>query len=140
MTAHPFGRGRRAIVGAAFALALVVSSASLGSPGSPAAALGALPTGLGQLLTTYDVGTVARGIAVLPSVPTAGQVGMLQGLGLAVQPMRHVPLALVVGTVGSMQAAVSSGLAEDVYPDLPLELLDTTSSDAMGAAAARAAG
>jgi len=54
--------------------------------------------------------------------------------------MKHLPLALVAGTVGQMQAAVTGGAAEDVYPDTPIQLLDTASSDAMGGAAARAAG
>jgi serine protease AprX len=54
--------------------------------------------------------------------------------------MRHVPLALVAGSIASMEAAVVNGTAQDVYPDEPIELLDTASSDAMGAAPVRAAG
>ena len=38
----------------------------------------------------------------------------------------------------TMQAAVTTGAANDVYPDDPIELLDTASSDAMGAATPRA--
>lgn len=54
--------------------------------------------------------------------------------------MKRVPLALVYGSVAAMRAAVAGGLATDVYPDEPLELLDTASSDAIGAAATRTAG
>jgi serine protease AprX len=39
-----------------------------------------------------------------------------------------------------MKRAVASGVAKDVYPDERLELLDTRSADAMGAALPRAAG
>src|SRR5262249_20693992 len=99
-----------------------------------------VPTGLGQLLTTYPPTTSVRGIAEFGTVPTSAQVASLQALGLVVQPMRHVPLALVAGPVAAMQAAVTSGAAEDVYPDSPIQLLDTSSSDAMGAALPRAAG
>jgi serine protease AprX len=54
--------------------------------------------------------------------------------------MHKVRLALVKGPVSAMKRAVSTGVARDVYPDYPVELLDTKSSDAMGAAAVRAAG
>ena len=99
-----------------------------------------VPTGLGQLLGTYAPTASVRGIAEFDAVPTSAQVASLRALGLVVQPMRHVPLALVSGTVASMQAAVTSGVAADVYPDTKIELLDTASSDAMGSALPRAAG
>src|ERR687894_23844 len=51
-----------------------------------------------------------------------------------------LPLALVVGPVATMAAAVSAGLANDVYPDEQLEYFDTASTDAMGTATLRAAG
>jgi serine protease AprX len=140
VTVKHFGGHRSRLAGAAAVLALAVSAATLGNPTGRAAAIGSLPTGLSQLAAANDLATVTRGIAVLSAVPTEGQVAILESLGLAVQPMRNVPLALVAGTVGAMQAAVGAGVAEDVYPDLPIELLDTTSSDAMGSAAARAAG
>jgi len=139
MNATPNRRHRRTVAGLAVAFVLAVSTASLGSPAARALTL-VVPTGLGQLLTTYDGATVVRGIAEFGSVPGASQVAALEGLGLVVQPMRHVPLALVAGTVASMEAAVATGAAEDVYPDLPIELLDTASSDAMGSALPRAAG
>ena len=131
--------------GIAIALAAAMAFAALSSwAATSARALtvpGVLPPGLASLLSSTASGaTVLRGIATFETVPSASQVSALEGLGLIVQPMRNVPLALVLGPVSSMQAAVSSGAATDVYPDEPIELLDTASSDAMGSAALRAAG
>jgi serine protease AprX len=125
----------RAVAAAGLAISLVMSGAI-----STSAVSLATPTGLGQLLATYAPTASVRGIAEFATVPTSSQVAGLQALGLVVQPMRHVPLALVSGTVASMQAAVTGGAAQDVYPDTRIELLDTASSDAMGAAIPRAAG
>jgi serine protease AprX len=83
---------------------------------------------------------LARGIATFDSAPTSAQVSALRGLGLAVQPMEHLPLALVYGPIATLQAAVTGGMANDVYPDERIELLDSASSDAMGSAGTRAAG
>jgi serine protease AprX len=113
---------------------------------SPSAtALGSLPAGeptvgLDRLVAGSAPLTVVRGIATLDAVPTAANVAALQGAGLVVQPMEHLPLALVRGTVASIQTAVRSGAANDVYPDDPIELFDRASADAMGTAAPRAAG
>ena len=96
--------------------------------------------GLSQILAVNSPTTVTRGIATFPAVPTASQVNALKNLGLTVQPMHKVRLALVNGPVSAMKRAVSNGIASDVYPDYPIELLDTKSADAMGAAAVRAAG
>ncbi|MGH8222803.1 MAG: S8 family peptidase, partial [Woeseiaceae bacterium] len=96
--------------------------------------------GLARLLAVYDGTALTRGIASFDSVPTAAQAAALRNLGLVTQPMRRVPLALVYGSVATMQAAVAAGIAKDVYPDERLDLFDTASSDAMGAAPLRAAG
>jgi serine protease AprX len=53
-----------------------------------------------------------------------------------VQPMKHLPLALVRGTVASIETAVRGGAANDVYPDDPIERFDRASADAMGTARA----
>ena len=136
-TSRPAARSTFAMTGAALALALVTGMATIG----PARAVSLeAPTGLGQILAAYGGGATVRGIATFDGVPTGAQVGGLRSLGLTVQPMHRLPLALVYGPVSSMQAAVTGGVANDVYPDVAIELLDTTSSDAMGAAAARAAG
>ena len=96
--------------------------------------------GLARLLAAHDGAALVRGIATFDAVPTALDVAALQSLGLAVQPLRRVPLALVHGPVAAMELAVLTGRARDVYPDEPIELFDTASSDAMGAALPRAAG
>ena len=81
--------------------------------------------GLSALLSSHSLTDVTRGIAVFPAVPTASQANALNNLGLTVQPMRKVRLALVTGKVSAMQRAVTSGVALDVYPDRSIELLDT---------------
>ena len=133
---------RLAAVALAAALALASLASSWAAGSARALSLpGGLPTGISSLLASTSVGAASlRGIATFDTVPTALQVVALENLGLVVQPMRHVPLALVSGPVTAMQAAVVNGTANDVYPDEPIELLDTASSDAMGAAQVRAAG
>ncbi len=133
---------RLVVVGLAAALALASLATSLAAGSARALSLpGVLPIGISSLLASTASGaTSLRGIATFDSVPTASQVTALESLGLVVQPMRHVPLALVAGAVTSMQAAVVNGMASDIYPDEAIELLDTASSDAMGAASLRAAG
>lgn len=122
-------------VGAAPALASSVAVSDLG-PASSVAPSATLP-GLDQLAGATGSLT---GIATTSTVPTAGTVDALEQLGLVVQPMEHLPLAIVRGPVDAMRAAVTAGVVEDVYPQQRIELLDTASSDAMGAAVTRAAG
>ena len=110
-----------------------------------AGALASLPAGeptvgLARLTAASSPLTSVRGIATLHAAPTALDVAALKGHGLTVQPMKHLPLALVRGTVQSMESAVSLGTVNDIYPDDRVELFDTASSDAMGAATTRANG
>ena len=71
-------------------------------------------TGLDRLLAT-DAGH-ARAIVTFDSVPTATEVAALRGLGLIVQPMKELPMALVAGpTAGARQGRQQVG--RDVYPD-----------------------
>jgi serine protease AprX len=105
-------------------------AATVGSTGGP---------GLARLLTMQPAGARV-GIATFDDVPSATSVGQLRALGLEVQAMKHLPLAIVKGSIAAMQSAVTSGVAADVYPDEHIQLLDTASSDAMGAAKVRAAG
>lgn len=136
---------RLRLLGAAVASLLVLGSASaVASPaslpdtGDLTAPLGDAATpGLDQLAgVTGDT----TGIATTGAVPTAALTGALEQLGLTVQPMQHLPLAIVRGPVELMRTAVATGLVDDVYPEEPIELLDTASADAMGAATTRAAG
>jgi serine protease AprX len=103
---------------------------------SAPAAVGSLP-GLAQLA---DVTGSTTGIATLDAVPTATVTSALRGLGLTVQPMEQLPLVLVRGPVAAMRLAATSGLVRDVYPDQEIELHDTASSNAMGAAWPRQSG
>jgi serine protease AprX len=131
---------RRVALGGVFGvLALAFLSASVGLTPARAVEL-SLPTGLSQLLAAYEPAALLRGVATFDAIPTAGRAGNLAALGLGVQRLHNLPLALVFGPVSAMQAAVTAGLAVDVYPDEELEYFDTGSADAMGAAALRAAG
>jgi serine protease AprX len=138
-TTRPAPRTRLAAAAIAVALALAALASPIAS--RSVGAVGALPIGLSSLLASNAASTAkVRGIATLSSIPTTAQLAALSAKGLVVQPMRHVPLALVAGPVASMQAAVATGAATDVYPDEAIQLLDTASSNAMGAAPLRAAG
>lgn len=118
--------------------ALCVAFATVPAAGSSASAAVDLPRGLASLLA--DGTPSGRAIVTLDSVPTPLDVSALKALGLTVQPMHRLPLAIVAGPVAAMRTAVTSGLAQDVYPDERLQLLDTASTDAMGGAATRAKG
>lgn len=109
-------------------------------PGPLDAQTGSDTPGLTRILTSHGGSEVIRGVATLAAVAGAADVINLRLLGLAVQPMKHVPLAVVVGPVTALQAAVTRGYAQDVYLDERVELFDTRSSDALGAASLRAAG
>jgi serine protease AprX len=113
---------------------LVTGAVALGSSSGTAS------IGLNRLGASFSPTTVVRGIATFDSVPTTADVAALQGYGLTVQPMKHLPLALVRGTVASIEAAVQGGAAKDVYPDERIQLFDKASADAMGAAIPRSQG
>ncbi|MCA1726242.1 MAG: S8 family serine peptidase [Actinobacteria bacterium] len=121
-------------------LVLVLGATSaLATPSASRPGRSALP-GLSRLLAAFDAAGTATGIARFDDVPTAADVAALQGLGLVVQPMRHLPLALVRGPVSSLVRVVGAGIATDVYPDERLEYHDRASADAMMAARVRAKG
>jgi serine protease AprX len=119
------------------AVAATLASGAVALGGSTATAD---TPGLDRLSVIDATAGVLRGIATFDSVPTAANTAALQAVGLTVQPMKHLPLALVRGTVPQMQTAVATGAANDVYPDEPIELLDQTSADSIGAATPRANG
>jgi serine protease AprX len=100
---------------------------------APAAAPASRP-GLDRLLAAGP--RVRRAIVTFDKVPTGAQVSALRGLGLTVQPMRALPLALVAGPVARLVKA--AGIGTDVYPDETLHYSDTTSSDAMSSSRAGA--
>jgi serine protease AprX len=130
-------RARLALVGA---VCLGLTLAWTPVSARPARAVAEVPTGLSRLLAAYSGTAEVRGIATFDTVAGSAQVAALRGLGLFVQPLHNVPLAVVQGSVAAMETAVATGAATDVYPDERIELFDTRSADAMGAAATRAAG
>ncbi|MEJ7795329.1 MAG: S8 family serine peptidase [Nocardioides sp.] len=98
------------------------------STGLSAAGLAARP-GLQLLLS--DAAPRGFGIATFDSVPTPAQVDQLIDLGLVVQPMKRLPLAIVGGTDTALRDAVAAGVARDVYPNETLAYDDTASSNVM---------
>jgi serine protease AprX len=112
-----------------------VSTAAHSSLAHSSAAHSKLP-GLSRLLAT---GTSShRAIVTFDRVPTLGQVSALRALGLKVQAMRTLPLAVVAGSTATLIQA--AGIGNDVYPDETLQYTDTASTDAMSSSptAARA--
>lgn len=119
------------------ALATILSLAGLAPSSAATAPVPAgVHLGLDRLLA--DGTPNHRAIVRFDAVPGVAQVAALEALGLTVQPMRHLPLALVEGPVAAMVESVASGIGIDVYPDERLELLDTPSSDAMSSSPAAA--
>ena len=123
----------RMLSAATLSLCLTALPAAAQVPGGDA-------PGLARLLAAHDGGALVRGIATFAAVPTAAQAAALRDLGLVTQPLGHLSLALVYGSVASMQLAVATGAALDVYPDERLEYFDTASSGAIGATMLHAAG
>ncbi|GAA4112904.1 hypothetical protein GCM10022215_09650 [Nocardioides fonticola] len=103
-----------------------------------ASALAATRPGLARLLAGGTLGREA--IVRLDGRPTASDVRALRSLGLTVQPMRRLPLALVAGPVSALVATVTDGPALDVYPNEQLQYFDTASTGATSSSAAAAAG
>src|SRR3954454_68108 len=132
---HRITRPRFKVLSAgSLALVYLIAAAIGSNVGVASAATGKV--GLSELLAAKSLSANARGIAEFSAVPGATQVSALKSLGLLVQPMQTVRLALVYGAVSAMKQAVNSGVVLDVYPDTRIQLFDTASSNAMGGAAA----
>ena len=94
--------------------------------------------GLSRLLSAPPLASgQERAIVTFAAPPGAAQVAALRELGLVVQPLTSVPLALVAGPRDALVAAADIG--RDVYPDERLTYFDTASSNAMSSTAARGA-
>ena len=77
-------------------------------------------------------------IATFSGVPTPAQQEALESKGLTVQRMKHLPLAIVRGTVSQIQSA--AGIANAVYPDQRLQYFWDVSNRTMKADSAQALG
>lgn len=131
-----------AVLGGAF---LAPVARSLGDPGTrPVTTSSPSRPGAAQLAAAVEAAEPAatlRAIATFGGrTPTGPQVAALRDLGLAVQPLERLPLALLSGTAAQLQAVLDRGLAADVYPDEQLEWHWTTSNKTMTADAAQALG
>src|SRR5688572_26013046 len=86
-------------------LTLVFTLAALIGSSTASVAAAGTKSGLGQLLAAHALSDNVRGIATFASAPSASQVDALTSLGLKVQPMSKVRLALVAGPVSAMKKA-----------------------------------
>ncbi|WP_372728162.1 S8 family serine peptidase [Nocardioides sp.] len=119
------------------ATATAATATAVTAPSAANAAVRAATPGFDRLQAT---GTpTGRAIATFAGVPTTAQVEGLRDLGLVVQPMKKLPLALVAGSDAELATAATSGIARDVYPDETLQYLDTASTDTMSSTPAAAA-
>ncbi len=129
-------RTRIAVLTCTAATILACGSVTTGS----AQAQAPEPHGIGlDRLLESDVSS-ARAIATFTAVPSADQVAALRSLGLVVQPMEKLPLALVQGPVAALTEAVGSGIARDVYADEELSYHDTASSNVVSSSIGAAKG
>ncbi len=127
MTRRSSRRGRLLALTCAAAVAPTALSVA-GTPAQGAPPATRLPQpGLDQLLATGA--PTGRAIVTFKSVPSAAKVQALRDLGLVVQPMKKLPMALVAGPTAKLAKAAKIG--RDVYPDEQLQYFDTTSTNAI---------
>src|SRR5687768_250325 len=116
---------------AGFALSLLVCGPAAAEPPGLTRLAVASPSALGS----HD------GVATFAgAMPTAAQLEGLRGLGLQVQPLSHLPLALMRGPRPAMFEAVTRGFAADVYPNDRLHFHSNASNLAMRANEVHATG
>lgn len=95
---------------------------------------GAVKRGVTALRALPSTAEIDIGIATFPDrAPDADDARRLESLGLEVQLMRNLPMAIVRGDISAMIGAVERGYAYDVYPNERFETHDRASSAAMGA-------
>lgn len=98
------------------------------------------PKGLARLSSSGPAESLTDGIATFRGRPTDARRQSLVDLGLRVQMMQHLPLALVRGTRAQLEAAVRSGAAFDVYPNEQLRYFSGQSRRSIDADRPRAEG
>lgn len=99
-------------------------------------------TGLSLLsLSAPNAAGLTEGVATFDGkIPSSEQLNAIRALGLRVQGMSHLPLALLVGPREAMVSAVRQGLAADVYPNEQLQYYSTASNATIRANEAHALG
>ena len=99
-------------------------------------------SGLSRLATApLNVDGSADGVATFGgATPTSAQLDALRALGLRVQGLDQLPLALLRGPRGAMFDAVSRGAASDVYPNEKLRYYSAASDMAIRANEVQALG
>src|SRR3954470_19363062 len=99
-------------------------------------------SGLSLLATApLNVDGSVDGVATFGGVqPTSPQLDALRALGLRVQGLAQLPLALLRGPRAAMFDAVSRGLASDVYPNERLRFYSAASDMAIRANEVQAMG
>jgi serine protease AprX len=110
--------------------------------GTAAAAVDGTQKGLALLATApANADGSVDGIATFGGVmPGSSQLDGLRGLGLRVQGLQQLPLALMRGPRSAMIDAVSRGLAADVYPNERLRFYSYSSDLAIRAQEVQALG
>lgn len=123
---------RRILAAAGLALAVVFCSPAMAQTQAGLARLAVAP---GNAYGSHD------GVATFGgTMPTAAQLEGIRGLGLQVQGLSHLPLALLRGPRDAMFEAVRRGLASDVYPNDRLQFYSAASNLAIRANEAHAIG
>src|SRR5256885_5624093 len=99
-------------------------------------------SGLSRLATApLNVDGSSDGVATFGgATPTSAQLDALRALGLRVQGLDQLPLALLRGPRGAMFDAVSRGAASDVYPNEKLRYYSAASDMAIRANEVQALG
>jgi serine protease AprX len=122
---------------------VAVLGASLGPARAhvrPNAHPAAVHPGLARLAAASRPDDRVAAIATFDAVPSDRTVEALTEAGVQVQAMRHLPLAIVLGSRAALAAAVAHGLADDVYPNERLRYESVESDAAIGADVAHAQG
>jgi serine protease AprX len=98
-----------------------------------ASAFAANNTGLARLATApLNADGSSDGVATFGgAIPSSAQLDALRALGLRVQGLDSLPLALLRGPRAAMFDAVSRGLASDVYPNERLRFYSAASDMSM---------
>ena len=120
------------------AIALAVTASALGAPAALAATCddGAATTPPGVAALQRLGGHVAQpriAIAMHARVPDATVTARLRALGLAVQPLRKLPMSILYGPPDRLLAAARTPGVRDVYPDRKLHYASRKSTAAIGA-------